>query len=57
MTNITAVRLELATYDPDAVRGAVLERAEVDRQIELNCTQDADSRRDRSLGCNPRART
>ena len=45
MTNITAVRLELATYDPDAVQGAVLERAEVDRQIELYRTQDASARR------------
>jgi exopolyphosphatase/guanosine-5'-triphosphate,3'-diphosphate pyrophosphatase len=45
MTNITAVRLELAAYDPDAVQGAVLERAEVDRQIELYRTQDAQARR------------
>ncbi len=45
MTNLTAVRLELATYDPDAVQGAVLERAEVERQIELYRSQDAESRR------------
>ena len=34
VTNLTAVKLGLATYDPDAVQGAVLDRAEVDRQIE-----------------------
>jgi exopolyphosphatase/guanosine-5'-triphosphate,3'-diphosphate pyrophosphatase len=45
MTNLTAVRLGLATYDPDAVQGAVLQRAEVDRQIRLYRSQDAESRR------------
>jgi exopolyphosphatase/guanosine-5'-triphosphate,3'-diphosphate pyrophosphatase len=45
MTNLTAVRLSLATYDPDAVQGAVLERAEVDRQIELYRSLDAEGRR------------
>ena len=35
VTNLTAVKLRLATYDPDAVQGSVLDRAEVDRQIEL----------------------
>jgi exopolyphosphatase/guanosine-5'-triphosphate,3'-diphosphate pyrophosphatase len=45
MTNMTAVMLELATYDPEAVQGAVLSRAEVDRQIELYRSRDADARR------------
>ena len=45
VTNLTAVRLGLERYDPDAVQGSVLERAEVDRQIELYRTQDAESRR------------
>ena len=34
MTNMTAVMLALASYDPDRVQGAILDRAEVDRQIE-----------------------
>ena len=33
ITNITAVKHGLATYDPDVVQGAVLERSEIDRQI------------------------
>jgi exopolyphosphatase / guanosine-5'-triphosphate,3'-diphosphate pyrophosphatase len=45
VTNITAVQLELATYDPDAVQGAVLDRAELDRQIERYRTHDAEARR------------
>jgi exopolyphosphatase/guanosine-5'-triphosphate,3'-diphosphate pyrophosphatase len=45
MTNITAVWLGLETYDPEAVQGAVLERAEVDRQIELYRMRDAGARR------------
>jgi exopolyphosphatase/guanosine-5'-triphosphate,3'-diphosphate pyrophosphatase len=39
------VKLGLATYDPDAVHGAVLERAEIDHQIELYRTRDVDARR------------
>jgi exopolyphosphatase/guanosine-5'-triphosphate,3'-diphosphate pyrophosphatase len=45
VTNITAVRLGLATYDPDAVQGAVLDRAELDRQIELYRSREAEARR------------
>ena len=45
MTNLTAVSLGLAEYDPDRVQGAVLDRAEVDRQIELYRTRDVDERR------------
>ncbi len=45
ITNITAVKLGLRTYDPDAVQGTVLDRAEIDRQIELYRTRDADERR------------
>ena len=33
ITNMTAVMLEMATYDPARVQGAALDRAEVDRQI------------------------
>ena len=35
VTNITAVKHGMTEYDPDVVQGTVLDRAEVDRQIEL----------------------
>jgi len=46
VTNLAAVKHELATYDADVVRGTVLDRAEVDRQIELYRTRSADERRE-----------
>jgi exopolyphosphatase/guanosine-5'-triphosphate,3'-diphosphate pyrophosphatase len=45
VTNMTAVMLELAAYDAGRVQGATLDRAEVDRQIELYRSRDADARR------------
>jgi exopolyphosphatase/guanosine-5'-triphosphate,3'-diphosphate pyrophosphatase len=45
VTNMTAVKLALATYDPDLVQGAILDRAEIERQIELYRTRDAERRR------------
>ncbi|HKA30520.1 MAG TPA: Ppx/GppA family phosphatase, partial [Candidatus Binatia bacterium] len=45
VTNLTAVMLGLATYDPDAVQGATLSRAEVERQIELYCSRSTEARR------------
>jgi exopolyphosphatase/guanosine-5'-triphosphate,3'-diphosphate pyrophosphatase len=45
VTNMTAVMLGLARYDPDAVQGAVLDVAEVERQIALYASLDADGRR------------
>lgn len=45
VTNITAVYHRLATYDPDVVQGTILERNEIDRQIEMYRTQDNESRR------------
>jgi exopolyphosphatase/guanosine-5'-triphosphate,3'-diphosphate pyrophosphatase len=45
LTNMTAVRHELATYDSDRVQGTVLDRAEIDRQIERYRLTDADGRR------------
>ena len=45
MTNMTAVMLGLAVYDPDAVQGSLLSRTEVDRQIELLRTRDVPARR------------
>jgi exopolyphosphatase/guanosine-5'-triphosphate,3'-diphosphate pyrophosphatase len=45
ITNLTAVSLSLTSYDPDAVQGAVLERDEIERQIELYRSRDAEARR------------
>jgi exopolyphosphatase/guanosine-5'-triphosphate,3'-diphosphate pyrophosphatase len=45
VTNLTAVKHELAAYDPSVIQGATLEAAEVDRQIELYRTRTADERR------------
>ncbi|HSD49435.1 MAG TPA: Ppx/GppA family phosphatase [Actinomycetota bacterium] len=45
ITNITAVKHGLATYDPDVVQGTVLDRAEIDRQIELFRARAAEDRR------------
>jgi exopolyphosphatase/guanosine-5'-triphosphate,3'-diphosphate pyrophosphatase len=45
VTNITAVRHALATYDPEIVQGTVLDRTEVDRQIEMYRARSADDRR------------
>jgi exopolyphosphatase/guanosine-5'-triphosphate,3'-diphosphate pyrophosphatase len=45
ITNMTAVMLGLETYDPDAVHGSVLTSGEVDRQIELYRSSDAEARR------------
>jgi exopolyphosphatase / guanosine-5'-triphosphate,3'-diphosphate pyrophosphatase len=53
VTNLTAVKLGLATYDPDAVQGAVLHRAEVDRQIERYRSLDTDARRE-TVGLQPK---
>jgi exopolyphosphatase / guanosine-5'-triphosphate,3'-diphosphate pyrophosphatase len=44
-TNLAAVRHGLATYDAEVVQGTVLDRDEVDRQIELYRSRPADERR------------
>jgi exopolyphosphatase/guanosine-5'-triphosphate,3'-diphosphate pyrophosphatase len=46
ITNITAVKHQMATYDPDVVQGTVLDRAELDRQIERYRARDAAGRRE-----------
>jgi exopolyphosphatase/guanosine-5'-triphosphate,3'-diphosphate pyrophosphatase len=46
VTNITAVRHGLAIYDPSVVQGTILDRAEIDRQIELYRSRSAEARRD-----------
>jgi exopolyphosphatase/guanosine-5'-triphosphate,3'-diphosphate pyrophosphatase len=53
VTNITAVKHGLATYDPSVVQGTVLDRAEIDRQIQLYRSRDADARR-AILGLQPK---
>ena len=45
VTNLTAVMLGLSTYDPNAVQGARLPRAEVERQIELYRSRATEARR------------
>jgi exopolyphosphatase/guanosine-5'-triphosphate,3'-diphosphate pyrophosphatase len=45
VTNITAVMLGLSKYEPERVQGSVIDRAELDRQIELYRTRSADARR------------
>src|SRR5436189_35345 len=45
-TNLAAVKHELAKYDSEVVQGTVLDRAEVDRQIELYRKRTADERRE-----------
>jgi exopolyphosphatase/guanosine-5'-triphosphate,3'-diphosphate pyrophosphatase len=44
-TNLAAVSHGMATYDPDVVQGTVLDRDEVDRQLELYRSRGADERR------------
>ena len=45
VTNLAAVEHQLATYDPEVVQGTILDRSEIDRQIELYRTRTADERR------------
>jgi exopolyphosphatase / guanosine-5'-triphosphate,3'-diphosphate pyrophosphatase len=44
VTNLAAVKHGLATYDPDVVQGTLLDRAEIDRQIERYRNLDAAAR-------------
>jgi exopolyphosphatase / guanosine-5'-triphosphate,3'-diphosphate pyrophosphatase len=52
VTNLAAVKHGLETYDPDVVQGTLLERGEIDRQIELYRTSTAEERR-RIVGLQP----
>jgi exopolyphosphatase/guanosine-5'-triphosphate,3'-diphosphate pyrophosphatase len=45
VTNLAAVKHGLAKYDHDVVQGTVLDRPEIDRQIDLYRTRTADERR------------
>jgi exopolyphosphatase/guanosine-5'-triphosphate,3'-diphosphate pyrophosphatase len=53
ITNLTAVKHQLATYDPEIVQGTVLDGAEIDRQIELYRTRSAGERR-QIIGLQPK---
>jgi exopolyphosphatase/guanosine-5'-triphosphate,3'-diphosphate pyrophosphatase len=53
VTNLAAVRHGLAEYDPDVVQGTVLDRAEIDRQVELFRSRSADERREEIVGLQP----
>jgi exopolyphosphatase / guanosine-5'-triphosphate,3'-diphosphate pyrophosphatase len=44
-TNLAAVALGLARYDPEVINGAIVDVPEIDRQIELYRTSDAEARR------------
>ena len=46
VTNMAAVKHGLATYDAEVVQGTELDRAEIERQIELYRTRDAAARRE-----------
>jgi exopolyphosphatase/guanosine-5'-triphosphate,3'-diphosphate pyrophosphatase len=52
ITNIIAVRLGLVRYDADIVQGSVLDRAELERQIELYRSRPVEERR-RIVGLQP----
>jgi exopolyphosphatase/guanosine-5'-triphosphate,3'-diphosphate pyrophosphatase len=45
ITNLAAVRHGLATYDPELVQGTLLDRVEIDRQIEMYRSRDTTERR------------
>jgi exopolyphosphatase / guanosine-5'-triphosphate,3'-diphosphate pyrophosphatase len=46
VTNLAAVKHRLETYDADVVQGTVLERSEIERQIERYRTSTAEQRRE-----------
>jgi exopolyphosphatase / guanosine-5'-triphosphate,3'-diphosphate pyrophosphatase len=53
ITNIAAVKHGLAKYDPDIVQGSVIERAEIERQIELYRSRSLEERR-KIVGLQPK---
>jgi len=53
ITNIAAVKHGLAKYDPDIVQGSVIDRGEVDRQIELYRSRSMEDRR-KIVGLQPK---
>jgi exopolyphosphatase/guanosine-5'-triphosphate,3'-diphosphate pyrophosphatase len=53
ITNIAAVKHQMAKYDPDVIQGSVIARSEVERQIEAYGCKSADERR-AIVGLQPR---
>jgi exopolyphosphatase/guanosine-5'-triphosphate,3'-diphosphate pyrophosphatase len=53
ITNIAAVKHGLAKYDPNIIQGSVIERAEIERQIELYRSRSLDDRR-KIVGLQPK---
>ncbi len=53
VTNLAAVKHGLSQYNPDVVQGTVLDRQEIDRQIEFYRSRDTDTRR-HIAGLDPR---
>jgi exopolyphosphatase/guanosine-5'-triphosphate,3'-diphosphate pyrophosphatase len=53
VTNIAAVQHKMEKYDPNVIQGSTVERAEVDRQIELYRSQSVDDRR-KIVGLQPK---
>ncbi len=53
VTNIAAVKHQMANYDPNVIQGSTIERAEVERQIELYRSQSVDDRR-KIVGLQPK---
>ena len=45
VTDLAVVQHEMAVYDPDIIRGTVLDRETIDREIEHFRTLDVDARR------------
>ena len=45
ITNIAAVKHHMSKYDPDLIQGSTIERAEVERQIELYRSKSPEERR------------
>jgi len=52
-TNLAAVKHKMAKYDPEVIQGSVLEKAEVERQIEMYRTSSVDDRR-KIVGLQPK---
>jgi exopolyphosphatase/guanosine-5'-triphosphate,3'-diphosphate pyrophosphatase len=53
ITNMAAVKHQLAKYDPNVIQGSTIERAEVERQIALLCGKSLDERR-KIVGLQPK---
>ena len=45
ITNIAAVKHQMAKYDPDVIQGSTIERSEVERQIEMYRSKSLEERR------------